>query len=246
MILLSQQTTIFHQSELKEIHIMGEYVGVFHTLYWFKAYLPEAAPALDLLYIALMKKYEGVNPEVAKPCLQSLSRHEEYLTEELCILCLADENLPDSVREAVAEELLRVNRQEGDFELGKPKFPKIQSSLFWDEVDEDEVLMSLQKLVGRRSWSLFNILSMTEDELDWLEADVKSWSSNPGYKKFADFVKSLAVVNDSAERGVKLIQDFVGSTSDESLRQDMMLAVSDHRIKKPGKNLTKKTLADIV
>ena len=39
----------------------------------------------------------------------------------------------------------------------------------------------------------------------------------------------LTVVNDPAERPVKLVQDFVNGSQDEELRQDLFLAVNDHR-----------------
>ena len=54
-----------------------------------------------------------------------------------------------------------------------------------------------------------------------------------GYLKFRKFVRGLTVVNDPAERVIKLIQDFVECSHDEELRQDTMLAVSDHRKKFP-------------
>ena len=55
-----------------------------------------------------------------------------------------------------------------------------------------------------------------------------------GYRKFADFVMNLLVVNDPAERGVKLIQDFVATSTDEDLRQARLLSASEQR-----KNLSK-------
>ena len=45
---------------------------------------------------------------------------------------------------------------------------------------------------------------------------------NGSYQRFKKFITKLIVVNDCAERGVKLIQEFVDSSQDESLRQDIM------------------------
>ena len=80
----------------------------------------------------------------------------------------------------------------------------------------------------------------------WLKLEVSQWDLISGYRKFKDFVKFLTVVNDPAERGVKLIQDFVNQTSDENLRQDLILAVSDHRQKTPSNKLNKDLLSKIV
>jgi hypothetical protein len=43
------------------------------------------------------------------------------------------------------------------------------------------------------------------------------------------FALSLPIVNDAAERNVKLIQDFINSSHDESLRQDLLLTVEFKR-----------------
>jgi hypothetical protein len=49
------------------------------------------------------------------------------------------------------------------------------------------------------------------------------------FKKLLEFVKKLAVVNDAGERGVKGIQEVVGKTTKESLRQDMLLTTAEER-----------------
>ena len=47
--------------------------------------------------------------------------------------------------------------------------------------------------------------------------------------RFSDFVKGLNVVNDPAERSIKLIQEYINTCQDEELRQDLMLAVAEDR-----------------
>ena len=69
------------------------------------------------------------------------------------------------------------------------------------------------------------------------------------FLKFNNFAKNLTVVNDSGERGVKGIQEVVGKTSKESLRQDMLLVTAEdrksHRNRGKGEG-TKAKLAKIV
>ena len=45
----------------------------------------------------------------------------------------------------------------------------------------------------------------------------------------------MAVVNDAGERGVKGIQEVVGKTSIESLRQDMLLTTAEDRKLHPNR-----------
>ena len=62
-----------------------------------------------------------------------------------------------------------------------------------------------------------------------------------GYRRFKAWVNNLKIVNDCAERGVTLIEDFVDSVRNERGRQDTMLAVSNER--KAGSDISKKALA---
>ena len=64
-----------------------------------------------------------------------------------------------------------------------------------------------------------------------------------GYKKFSSLVQKMLIVNDPAEHGVKLIQEFVNTTQDADIRQWRMLSASDQR-KMYSNNATKKDEAD--
>ena len=87
------------------------------------------------------------------------------------------------------------------------------------------------------------MLEIDDEDMGFLMEDVQEWENSAAYVQLKNFIKPLRVVNDTAERGVKLIQDFVSSTTNEELRQEIMLAVSADRKKRPIKNLTKKMLA---
>ena len=110
MALLLGQTDIFHQKEIREIHVMSEFIAVFYCKWWFKSPLSIAAPSQDLIAVSTMRKYNTMNPEVATPCLESMYRHGWYLTEELAVLCLANDDLPDNVRKEVAIRLYTTER----------------------------------------------------------------------------------------------------------------------------------------
>ena len=53
------------------------------------------------------------------------------------------------------------------------------------------------------------------------------------------------MVNDAAERGVKVIQDFLSISSNEKVRQELILSISEHRKENELKNITKKTLQNL-
>ena len=76
---------------------------------------------------------------------------------------------------------------------------------------------------------MFVLLKMDNERLEWLKLPPSTGSLLTPYKQFCKFVSSLPVVNDAAERTVKLIQDFINSSTNEYLRKDMILAIEMKR-----------------
>ena len=67
------------------------------------------------------------------------------------------------------------------------------------------------------------------------------WNDVDGFIKFRDSINKLPVPNDSAERNVKLVQDFIDTFHTESMKQDLFLAVAAKRKGgRPGTGATKK------
>jgi hypothetical protein len=56
-------------------------------------------------------------------------------------------------------------------------------------------------------------LNLKEERLDWLQAPVSFWEKMFGYQRVKIIVRSLEVVNDCAERAIKLITDFKEATA---------------------------------
>ena len=73
---------------------------------------------------------------------------------------------------------------------------------------------------------------------------MENWSDYSGYKRLQSFLSNLTVVNDGAERTIRLIQDFVGSCQDAELRQNLLLSVEQKRKGVPYR-ARKKDLKDI-
>ena len=73
-------------------------------------------------------------------------------------------------------------------------------------------------------FTIFNI------NLNFLTIDPPQWSENADYKKGFEIVNKLKVVNDAAERGVKLMSDYNRFlTKDEEQKHFILQSVSDYR-----------------
>ena len=68
-------------------------------------------------------------------------------------------------------------------------------------------------------------------ETEWLKISSSNWELFPGYIRFKNYVTGLLVINDSAERAIKLGQGFIETFRNEEDSQANLLAVADHHLK---------------
>ena len=107
-----------------------------------------------------------------------------------------------------------------------PKFPL---------VDENTKLLDL---ITSESWQFFDILNLPGD---WLALPPAEWKENPDYLAAAEFVKTVKVTNDVAEREVKIASDYANIlTRDSNIRQKIFQVVEKDRLDNP--DFTKKAL----
>ena len=88
------------------------------------------------------------------------------------------------------------------------------------------------------SYTLFSILGT---DYDWLRQKPEDWENCPEYLEMREFVRTVKVSNDAAERGVKIISDYAKIlTQDNDMRRKLLQGVEMSRKIHP--NFTKKTL----
>ena len=81
---------------------------------------------------------------------------------------------------------------------------------------------------------LFDLLRLSAD---WLALPPTDWDTSADYVEFRNFVRTLKVTNDCAERGVKLATDFSKSlTKDSQERSKIYQVVEAERRAKPDAN----------
>lgn len=77
-------------------------------------------------------------------------------------------------------------------------------------------------LIGRKSHTLFLITKTG----DFLKKDPSLWIHEPDFLNFREIAVHLKVINDEAERGVKLLSDYLLIlTKDEDLRGKILQVV---------------------
>ena len=81
--------------------------------------------------LSVMRRYRAISPAMAIPCIISIGHHLGYITEELFILVLGDEELDPNIRAEMARQLADIQREMGELKLGKLTFPKVLEDAFW-------------------------------------------------------------------------------------------------------------------
>ena len=216
--------------EQTSIRRLASFVGLFYAKGFLEASLNTSAPRNDLKFMCDVSLYGEYDQPVSDACMDSCRRHVWYLTPQLVVLALADDGLPPNERESIAKKLFETHRT-GQFLPGKPVFPTVNC-------DSDE----LEDYITGDSWMIFDLIGLTEEQ-EWMLKPADLWGNFTDFIKFSEVIKSLRVVNDLAERGIKLILDFIHMSHDEDQRQALLQVVEDHR--KTFKDFNKNTLAQL-
>ena len=97
-------------------------------------------------------------------------------------------------------------------------------------------ITTLAHFTTKNSKKIFCKLSLPQEFLD---LPVSEWSENIQFIQAKEVVDSLPVVNDHAERGVHLIEEYSGRhTKSEEELHDLLQVVSEHRKKYPKASKT--------
>ena len=214
-------------AEVAEVKDVSLFIGLFYSGWFLECSLAAYSPYNDLNSILQMRKFVHFRPEAAEACLTSWGRHLDYLTPQLVVLSLADKRVSAEVKMEMAVKLISIEPPS----VFPPQFPKciipnlVENASFWPENGE---LPSLAQLINKSSWLIFKKLNIL-DKVGWLQKHPIMWEEDPDFQLFASFVWTMTVVNDPAERTVKLAKDFIDRSPNEETLQNNFLVVSQHR-----------------
>ena len=188
-----------------------------YVVRWFEATIPSYAPANDL---DLAKDILGYHDDaIRKACFKVLGHHFWYLSEHLIGLSLFDCRLPASVKQEVVDAMLN---KEGTTEPRK-RITLPESRL---------PTATLASFATKASLHLIDALGI---QRDFLSTNPRRWHEDESYMEACHRIEGLRAANDTAERGVSLMQTFnLRLTKDEEQRQFLLQVVEQHRQKQPG------------
>jgi hypothetical protein len=200
------------KTELKGISAIAAFGVIIYLKAWITAPVATNAPLNDFLLMQQLLEYPEAN--IASVTSEKLGMHLWYLSEELISLALFDSRVPAEMKTLM---LAAMDNPAPDH---PPKRPRVETSAFMGH-------KGLEQLCTANSMTLFRLLQLPTA---FLTKQPSEWDEDETYKTALTIVRGLSVVNDRAERGVALIQDFNKKlTKNEEQLQFLLQVVSQHR-----------------
>ncbi|KAE9523392.1 hypothetical protein AGLY_015944 [Aphis glycines] len=197
---------------------------------WFTAPNAIKAPINDILFIKKLYNYKNDDKKIAETALKKFINHLWYLSDECVAFSIFDNRVTIEQKRKMAIKMLmnELDEYEQVGEVKKKHSLKIEDipNFIHQDLPVDLITYKSIQLLNR-----FNI------QTNFLLLDPKCWEENEEYKKGKEIIGSLKVVNDTAERHVKLMEEFNSKiTKNEEQKQFLLQTVQDYRRKYPNHN----------
>ncbi|GBM97387.1 hypothetical protein AVEN_105098-1 [Araneus ventricosus] len=142
-----------------------------------------------------LKNYENKNQGISSIALKKFCNHLWYLNDESSILAIFDKNVNIASKKRIIENLKRENLHTERKCIVQP----IEVSFLLEKAIED--------FISQKS---LNLLKKLNIDISFLNISPDLWDRDDSYLKSQEIFQNLRVVNDTAERRVKFMQDFNG------------------------------------
>lgn len=207
-----------NSDEKEKIPIMCMFILRIYIFSWFTAPSSSSAARNDLFLskklIFLKDTYQEHKVNVYKAAASRLANHLWYLSEELVAMAFFDSKISIEEKKKMIHNLKY--RTGSDVRKIKLEIASIDAMKSYE----------ISNCVSQNTMNFFEISGISAN---FLKEDPSIWEDLEEYIDARRKVNSMQVVNDCAERGVKLIQDCCGRTKNEEQLQYLLQVVQHHR-----------------
>ena len=216
---------VFGKSQAQKIERFVKFAVFCYVSWWFTAPVSVYAPVNDISFLKGLEAYRQFDEPLVLAALDKFQRHTWYLSQELVPLAFFAGSLCHEEKQKLANKLLALPRSSSNTRtgtgFGRPSLPTLPDNIGTCE---------LADFIGQDSWMFFEIAKI---DGSFLSLPVVDWATDSRYKKGRDICLSFRVVNDAAERGIKLTSDYLKSARKESVFQNVLQIVEHDRKVKP-------------
>lgn len=187
---------------------------------WFQAPNAPSAPRIDLDLLKDLEKYKEHNAAIANIAMKKFLGHLWYLSEELVALAFFDDGVSVHTKRQMVAALHKTGIEH----------PQKRITL-------DTAVINSKQLEDFVTDNTHRFFRITGIPVDFLKLDVDSWPTDENYTTAKAIVSSIRVVNDIAERGVALMEEYNKlHTNNEEQKQYLLLVVKNYRQRYPNRN----------
>lgn len=214
-IFLFRQQFKLNAREEKAVQRICWFIIKCYTTAWFSDPNAIEAPLNDIHFLKTLVAYKTYDQAIAEKALAKFLNHLWYLSEECVVFSIFDERVSDDTRRKIAQKVLKQKMPQENEEYSRERNNKLFIKL-------EDLAYFLNKelpldLITSKSQDVFRRFHISNE---FLQTDPTSWKDQESYKKGREIIAYLKVVNDTAERGVKLMEESNDKfTKDEDQRQ---------------------------
>lgn len=187
---------------------------------WFSCTNGVVAANQDLHFIKNAILYSNVDDQISGGILEKMCGHMWYLSEDLVAMAFFDPIVSFAEKRKMVENV-------------RNRIPipanRIKVDVNSETLRQTYSTKNLSDFVSTKSQQFFDRFCI---ETEFMDFDPSTWMTRDDYKEGYEFCRGLHVVNDTAERGVKLITDYNKIISvGEQDKQYLLQVVEQYRRK---------------
>ena len=229
-IYLFRQEFLLSSSEILEISDICIFLANLYIKAWINAPISVKAPFQDLKFLKNLYSYSAIDENISRIAIRKFCGHLWYLAPENVALSFFDDTIPLDIKKRMIVALKKA----------KPKDSVKKVSILPENI-KHYVEINIDSFISIETKKFFNRYNIPTD---FLEKDPSLWANDISYQKGLQIAIHLKVVNDTAERGVKLISEYNNLlTKNEEEKQYILQIIEDYRRYYP--NVKKCTLTKI-
>lgn len=192
---------------------------------WFRCPIAAEAPFQDFNFMKTVSLDKALNKDLVPLIVEKMSRHLWYLQEETVGLAFFDDSIPTIIKDEMRERLRLGDEDWEEDETVAQNGHRV--------VDHPEVITKtyltkkFSHFVNPNTMNFFTRFDIPTEFL--FEPSSENWSSHPSYKVGYKIVEELKVTNDTAERSVQRMAEYVGIiTKEDSEYQELVVLVDEY------------------
>ena len=187
--------------EKKSLEDICSFIVECYIQVWISAPDIITAPINDIMFLKKLLNYN--NNKLGEVALKKFINHLWYLNEECAVFSLFDDRVDYNTKHRMANKILQgyeenINEEENE---GSNKKINVQFDDVSNFVNQDLPFA----LLNNKSWKLFQRFKIS---FNFLREDPSTWKALDEYIQAKEILSALKVVNDTAERGIKLMEEY--------------------------------------